>query len=333
MKKYLEDLEKELRKSKISDEEILEIMEDHKEMIEIAKQEGISDDELEKKFGNPKKVAEDLTGDYQETAKIGEKGDLKMKNINSCVRALLPEDKLYKTFTPQEDYEVEIALVSEDIQVDFHDEDLILIYKNKVKNLEDFNMEFSNNKLVLTRKSKKMKFVIGFSSRSEGSFYVLLPKKLQVTNYSLKTVSSDGCFNGINTSNVKISTTSGDNKLTNITTEAAKVSTVSGNLNIKGFNTKSFDLSTVSGDICVEEMVVEENIHVNSVSGDINFKNGKADNLDLKTVSGDGLLTEFYPLTVSLKSVSGDIVLNNENRDRYVEVIYKKSVSGDIIIK
>lgn len=334
MKKYLEDLEKELRKSKLSEEEISEIMEDHKEMIEIAKQEGISDDELEKKFGNPKKVVADINGDYQETATNRDnKGGFKMKKFDSCVRDLQPEDSLYKTFTPSDDYEIEVNLVSDDLQVDFHDEDTILVYQNRIKNIEEYEIDFSNNKLLISRKSHKMKFVIGFNKKSQAGFYIVLPKKLNIKDFSLKTVSSDGYFNSIQSDNLKVSTTSGDYRMTNIETKSAKVSTVSGNLRLDGFETTNFDLSTVSGDIAAEQLVIGEKIHVNTVSGDINLKDGKAHNLDIKTVSGDGLLNEFYPDMVSLKSVSGDIIMSNSNRDHYVDVVYKKTVSGDIIIK
>ena len=61
MKKFLKDLETELRKNKLSGAEIKEILADHEEMIQSAKNEGLTDEELEAKFGNPKKVAEELS--------------------------------------------------------------------------------------------------------------------------------------------------------------------------------------------------------------------------------------------------------------------------------
>jgi len=46
-------LEKELKKLKISSSEIAEILRDHTEIIESALSEGVSEEELSLKFGNP----------------------------------------------------------------------------------------------------------------------------------------------------------------------------------------------------------------------------------------------------------------------------------------
>jgi len=58
MKKYLEDLRQELVKQKLTNKEIEEIMADHEEMIRTAMEEGLSEEEIKAKFGQPKQVAE-----------------------------------------------------------------------------------------------------------------------------------------------------------------------------------------------------------------------------------------------------------------------------------
>jgi uncharacterized membrane protein len=74
MKKFLKDLETELRKNNLSENEIKEIMADHEEMIQSAKSEGLTDEELEAKFGSPKNVAEELS---QFTEKAEDENDMK----------------------------------------------------------------------------------------------------------------------------------------------------------------------------------------------------------------------------------------------------------------
>ena len=53
----------------------------------------------------------------------------------------------------------------------------------------------------------------------------------------------------------------------------------------------------------------------------------------LKTVSGDLEGKEFYPNEVTLKSVSGDIDIENSDSSREIIVKSSKSVSGEVNIK
>ena len=58
MKIFLQNLEDELKKNNLNEEEINDIIADHSEMIESAISEGLSDEDLEQKFGNPKDLAD-----------------------------------------------------------------------------------------------------------------------------------------------------------------------------------------------------------------------------------------------------------------------------------
>ena len=60
MKKFLKDLEKELRKIGVNEEEITEILADHVEMIEAGKSEGLNEENMNSKFGDPKNIAEEI---------------------------------------------------------------------------------------------------------------------------------------------------------------------------------------------------------------------------------------------------------------------------------
>ena len=66
MNKFLKDLEKELKKMKMSSKNIEEILNDHKEMMAEAVNEGLTDAELYEKFGNPEILARDLYEDEKE---------------------------------------------------------------------------------------------------------------------------------------------------------------------------------------------------------------------------------------------------------------------------
>jgi len=61
MKKFLENLRTELKKKHINEGEIEEILRDHEEMIDEALAEGLSEEDITKKFGNPEQVAADIS--------------------------------------------------------------------------------------------------------------------------------------------------------------------------------------------------------------------------------------------------------------------------------
>ncbi len=83
MKKFLKDLEKELKKLHMNNKDIAEIMADHKEMLEQALYDGLTDEEIEIKFGDPEKLAKELNGDSEYEQEIEIRTD---------------EDKLFKSF-------------------------------------------------------------------------------------------------------------------------------------------------------------------------------------------------------------------------------------------
>ena len=57
-----------------------------------------------------------------------------------------------------------------------------------------------------------------------------------------------------------------------------------------------------------------------------------SDTFTLKSVSGDCIGEELYPKSISLRSVSGDIKIENKDVSRRIEVLRDKTVSGDIKI-
>ena len=83
MKKFLKELEMELKMLKMNNKDIDEILEDHKEMIDAAIDEGLNETEIEEKFGNPKNVAKELSKDTKESKKSVV---INVENSDSCVK-------------------------------------------------------------------------------------------------------------------------------------------------------------------------------------------------------------------------------------------------------
>jgi len=328
MNKFLKDLEKELKKLKVNDKDIKEILEDHKEMIEAAKNDGLDEGQIEEKFGKPETLAKDLHDDSQ---KSEGKTDYNFSDVGSCVKADTSEFNLVKTFPLiSEEFSVTVGLISDDFGLTTYDGESIQVYEKKVKDIEDYTISFDNNELLIKKDKKKIK-IFNFSNDS-AEFLVLVPKGIEISKFDFKTISGDGNLNGISTKNFTVKSTSGDLELTNVDGKDMKFSTVSGDIEILRLKGDQFEVSLVSGDLEVKQAVVKGNMSFHSVSGDVELFEVECEEADFRTVSGDLEGKEFYPSQVSLKSVSGDIDITNRNVLKDINVISKKTVSGDINI-
>ena len=328
MNKYLKDLEKELKKLKVKTEEIKEIIEDHKEMIEAAKNEGLDEAQIEEKFGNPEKLAKELS---ESTISENEKMDYNFEDVNSCVKENTEDYNLVKAFpVVLEEISINVGLVSDDLALTVYDGESIQVFERDVEDINDYTISFENNELILKKDKKKIK-IFSFSRKSS-RFLVLVPQSATIKSLDYKTVSGDVELNGLKTSEFNMKSTSGDVEMSNIDAGKAKCTSVSGDMEIKNLKAKSFDVSHVSGDLEIEKSVIEDNMYFNSVSGDVELFEVECNVATFKTVSGDLEGKEFYPKEVSLKSVSGDIEIKNRDVLKEVNVISKKTVSGDINI-
>ena len=329
MNKFLKDLEKELKKQKISTKEIKEILEDHKEMIEAAQKEGLSEEEIELKFGNPEKLAKDL---YEDMASSNEKKEYNFNDVDSCVKENTKDFNLVKTFPViSEEFSVGVGLVSEDLSLTTYDGESIQVFEKNVKDIEDYVITFENNELIVKKEKKRIK-VFSFSTKS-AEFLVLVPKGIKITEFGYKTVSGDANVNGISAESLAIKSTSGDLELTNVEGKTLKFSSVSGDIEIQKLIGDEFGVSLVSGDLEMKQVVINGNMTFNSVSGDVELFEVECKEADFKTVSGDMEGREFYPSQVALKSVSGDIRIVNRDVLKEINVLSKKTISGDIEIK
>lgn len=85
--KYLEELKRELRNNKISQNEINDIISDYSQMYDDALESGLSPEDIYNKFGDPKEIADDLKSSSFEDYIPFKSGD--GSNLNKKIRDLL----------------------------------------------------------------------------------------------------------------------------------------------------------------------------------------------------------------------------------------------------
>jgi DUF4097 and DUF4098 domain-containing protein YvlB len=325
MKKFLEDLEVELKKRKMSKEEIKEILEDHKEMIENAKEDGLSEDELAKKFGDPSIVAEELSKDVTHQSKeIKFEQKLNEKHLEGF--------ELFKTFQVLDSVKnVVLNLISEDLVYFTHESDTIELFVKGDFKEDEYVIEVKDDTFHLAH--KKSNFKIRFNRQNNLEFGLKMPMN-KLNEFDLKVVSGDVELDGVDAKSITLKTTSGDLELFNLNAdESIKFSGVSGDIEIENFKARSINVSVVSGDMEMAQVSVDEEININVVSGDVEAHEVHAKDITFNSVSGDFEGKEVYCDTISFKSVSGDLNIKNDNKDHNILVKSKKSLSGEVTIK
>ncbi len=317
MKKYLEDLRQELVKQKLTNKEIEEIMADHEEMIRTAMEEGLSEDEIKAKFGQPQQVAEDLA-DNDDQVEPGEQQDVKGL-------------ELWKTFSVDSDkIKVNVNLISEDITYQLSDNKEIKVYFEGKGKVEKYEITYEKNEFRLIA-PKRMGFHFSFNQTDGLRFLVELPKHSVIEEFKHVTVSSDAQFKNLTVDQMIVNTTSGDLEISNNQIRYVKLNSVSGDCSVSDSKIEEINQSQVSGDTELNNVTIGGDYKINTVSGDLEVHNVTCKDFEIRSVSGDVDGKEFYPQKLTLKSVSGDVDIKNKE-NRYIEIAKKSTVSGDINI-
>jgi len=315
VKKFLEELEKELTNKGIKKTEIEEIIHDHEEMIDEAIKSGLTEEEIEKKFGSPKHVADEL-GNFTQNE------DEKDTDINAF--------NLFKTFAVDKEYSVDIHLIDEDFELSGDDSNEIKVYYKGRIDLSKYQITFEND--LFTIKEPKMGFNLFGNRRStQASILIKVPYKM-IPLCSISGINADAIISRIKADTFRIKTTNGDVSLSDVTCKLFKTDTVNGDMQIRRLSSETIQFVTISGDVTMDRIECENNFSVNSVSGDMHINDMKSGDCEFHTVSGDVEAVNFYPASITLKSVSGDLDIRNEDMSRQIEIKSKKSVSGDIKI-
>jgi len=317
MKTFLENLKNELTKRNFTKKDIEEILHDHEEMIKEAKEEGLSDTDIEAKFGDPAALAKDLMDSRSqsfEASPVNEEGYTLLKSFTAIDSA----------------FDVKISLVNDDCEYVIHDQETIEVYHKNIKNIDNYHCNFDGKQFTLEEK-KKLGLMFGVRLKS-GEFLIKVPRDVKSKDVQFKFVSGDATIDQIETDSFDYKTTSGDMHIRKLETSKMHLSTVSGDARIDSGRADTLKLSLISGDIQIKEFTFTGDVYINTVSGDALFREVKAAFVDFKTVSGDCDGHEFYPTSIKLRSISGDISISNKDRDHKIEVLGKKAVSGSIHI-
>jgi DUF4097 and DUF4098 domain-containing protein YvlB len=298
---------------------------DHQEMIQEAKNDGLSDEELSLKFGNPKKVAFEL---YQDSIK----GNNNEKN-KLIDEGRLKGFELLKTFNNVSDFkEVSIELANEDVMYLPSEENTIKVYVKDLDNESNYDFDYNKGFFTLQRVGGKRTIKI-FQRNSNVTFAIVAsPAKLQKFNLSL--VTGDYEFERLETVEMCIKSTSGDGEFNDVfVAETLEIKTVSGDVKLNNTKANNLETTLVSGELELNNVEVTSNIYINSVSGDVEAANTTCEYLNFRSVSGDFDGNEVYVKRVEIKTVSGDFEIENDSKEQTIEVVEKKTVSGDVTIK
>ncbi|QLY40896.1 DUF4097 domain-containing protein [Hujiaoplasma nucleasis] len=310
MKKYLEDLRKELKNNGLNDFDIQDIIDDLCQMIQEAKNEGLNDEDIPNKFGKPEDLARDLAKDS--------KGD--EENTTKYSDILLTSTSARK---------IEIRLINEDIIIKQSKNNEFEIYgENIIKS--NYIIKEDHNCISIERKMGFLSKIKSFSQSGE-SFTIKVPK-VQLDLVNINSKSSDANIEDLDLVDLNLNTISGDYKIRNVHGDSFKVKNISGDIILDEISFDSMSVSNVSGDFSIKKAHIKNQLNINTVSGDYKVNDSDTKDLTYHSVSGDFIGQEFYPESVSLKSVSGDIKIINKDHDRKITIKSKKSLSGDISI-
>jgi len=317
MKKYLDDLKTALKKLEFSEKEIQDILADHEEMINEAIAAGLDVNEIAKKFGAPEKVAADI-------AELCEREPVEKNAPEGYSEA--------NSFDLSGITDIDIKLVSEDIVCEGDGGSKLRVYYKGDIALDRYEIGLKNGQFYLRRKNMDMN--AAWFRRNEMAFIVRIPANNSLGKLNHTSTSSDFVYQNMKLDSFTANSTSGDAFIDHLScTNSFKLASVSGDIHLTKIVAATLLLSEVSGDVLMEESQFKGNIDINSVSGDVKVVHSESKNASFRTVSGDLLGEEFYPESVELKSVSGDLTLQNTDHLRVVHIKSAHSVSGDIRIR
>ncbi|BCR35899.1 DUF4097 family beta strand repeat-containing protein [Mariniplasma anaerobium] len=316
MKKFLEDLKKELELKGMSKKEIEDIINDHEEMISQAIDDGVSEEDLNSRFGSPKVLADELAFD--------EKSE---PNEKEAKKTLAKKMSFKLNGKP---IDIVIDLVVDDVSIELSDDQEIHVLSKKEIKEDKYEVSFNDNELRIVAKNKnKSSF---FSSSSSNDFKIFIPEKALIDTIMCNMVNGDLEVNDLTSNSLKLSGVNGDLELEKLITKKAKLNIVNGDIVLKSFNADQLIVSLVSGDMEIKHAEIEHDLILNTVSGDFQIRNTTCDTLELHTVSGDIDGEELYPNRVKLQSVSGDINIENKEK-KDIEIVSKSTISGHINIE
>ena len=316
MKKYLKDLKNALLKQKISNFQIAEIMKDHEDMIKDALSEGLKEEELVSRFGEPEDIARSLAEDVME--------DMKEKLNDEK-----PIESSYKFESETDAFKVNIELSSETIYIKSSDDQFIHVDVEGDQSVDPMKVTYDDQTLNVQKEQVGISQTISY--KDDKVIYISLPVSKTISSIMVKLISGDFEIKDLSCGHLGIRLISGDITIKSLIADSIKLNTVSGDSTLSKVVTDKLHVSQVSGDLEIDDLKAELELELHTVSGDIEIEDVSCDLFDLDSVSGDVEAKEFYPKTVRFKSVSGDLDIDNKSK-REIKIISKKTLTGDINI-
>lgn len=316
MKTFLNDLKNELVKRNVSEEEIEDILRDHEEMIAEAMREGLKEEDIHLRFGEPKALARELASNVE--------GEEEKPEENGF--------KLWKSVSPVDNkIAIYVSMVSQDVTYQTSNDDQIRIYSDGTDDLKDYQFKYDKGELRL--EAPKMRgFLFMRNKNDDMSFLVEIPKSLTIESFKHSSVSADVNYTNLDANDFQLNTTSGDAKLSHAQFNVLKINTVSGDFHVSHITCDTAETSQVSGDLNMENVTINGLLHAGTVSGDIVISDSVTEDAEFSCVSGDVEGIEFYPKTIKFKSVSGDLDIKNKDR-KEIKLIKTNTLSGEINIQ
>lgn len=311
MNKYLEDLKTELKKQKLSQAAIDEIIKDHEEMIQNALEDGLEESQLSEKFGAPSQIAEELS---------------KLEKKETSDESL----RLFQSHEIKQAFKINTKIVNDDITYKPSKSNDLQIFTNDSE-MKGHHITFEDDVLTIhSKESSSMGIFNIFTSSKKKTIVVEIPTAQGQRIYH-KGVNGPIKLENLTIESVDINTVNGPLTINDATISHATLHTVNGKIHVNALQGKQLHTSQVNGNQSLETIDIEDDITINTVSGNSTINQLSAHRLHLKSVSGriDG--TEVYPKICQLKSVSGSILIENKKATD-IDIEKKKSGSGTVKI-
>jgi DUF4097 and DUF4098 domain-containing protein YvlB len=315
MKNFLEDLKKELSKRNIAKDAIDDILKDHEDMIKEALEDGLSEEDLEKRFGTPENIAESLATE-EETVE-----QEKEKNID--------KDQSFEFECKQSEMSIQVELTNEDIYIKPTEYKNVLVNIENADDLKDYIVEFNDQTLSITRKKQNKMFSFFSTKAKNTKIYIGIPAEVLIKSLISKQTNGDVVLKKLNTKHISLNLVNGDIDIKEVVAEGLKFHIVNGDIELQKIKASTLYSSQVSGDLEIKNSLIDGNLEVKTVSGDIELEEVTCDMFEADSVSGDIDGKEFYPKMIIFKSLSGDLNIKNKEK-KEIKIIKKSTLSGDI---
>ena len=269
---YLNKLKEQLTLKGVSD--VDKIVEKYTIRYEFGLEAGMSEDEIEAKFG----TVEDIILQYEN------------KNMNNDKPATFDLEINLPTADDIRIYEKAIDHVR--YEADLYDPDNYIF---------DFDVK---DHLYIKYKTDKYR-----GKRASGQINIEVPLGFKFNKININIINGDHEFGNINAESFAIHLVSADLKIGKIKTNLLEINCVSADMEAESLIANKANITTVSGDM--EIMSLESSTtNISTESGDVDIENDNSLSLTLKSVSGDVNVQNTTCNDITSSSLSGDIIIN-----------------------